>query len=70
MVDLLSNRVMGRTGELTSELPTASENAIESNEQQDGQKSAGEATPPVDVPVSVVPVRAEVRTTEVIGIPQ
>ena len=32
--------MLGRTGELVSESPTASEDAVKNNEQQDGQKSA------------------------------
>jgi hypothetical protein len=71
MVDLLSKRMPGKMGELASELPTASEDAVESDEQQDDQQStAGEAMPSVAVPVSVVPVRAEVRATETIRIPE
>ena len=52
-------------------LPTASEDAVENNEQHDGQKSsAGEAMSSIAVPVSVVPVRAEVRTMEAIRVPE
>jgi hypothetical protein len=70
MVDLLSKIVPGWTGELASELPAASEDAVESDEQQDDQQAAGEAMPSVAVPVAVVPVRAEVRATEAIRIPE
>jgi hypothetical protein len=71
MVNLLSKRTTKRTGELASELPTPSEDAVENNEQRDGQKSnAGEAMPSVAVPVSVVPVRAEVRAMEAIWVPE
>jgi hypothetical protein len=73
MVNLLSKRTTKRTGELASELPlpTASEDAVESNKQCDGQKSAaGNAMSSVAVPVSVVPVRAEVRAMEAIGVPE
>ena len=70
-MNLLSKRVPKRTGELASELPTASEDAVKKNEQCDGEKSAaGEAMPSVAAPVSVVPVRAEVRAMEAIRIPQ
>jgi hypothetical protein len=68
MVNLLSERMPGKMGELALELPTASEDAVESDEQQDDQQSAGEAMPSVAVPVSVVPVRAEVRAMEAIRI--
>jgi hypothetical protein len=70
MVDLLSDEVTGRTGELASELPASSKDAIESNEQQDGQKSAGEATSSVAVPVSAVPVGAEVRAMQTVRVPE
>jgi hypothetical protein len=71
MVNLLSKMTTKRTGELASELPTASEDAVENNEQQDGQKSAaGKAMSSVAVPVPVVSVRAEVRTMETIRVPE
>jgi hypothetical protein len=71
MVYLLSKRVPKRTGELALELPTASEDAIENKEQRDGKKSAaGNAMSSVAVTVSVVPVRAEVRTMETIRVPE
>jgi hypothetical protein len=71
MVDLLSRKMLSRTGELASELPTTSEDAVESNKQRDGQKStAGEAMSSVAVAVSVVPVRAEVRAMEAIRVPE
>jgi hypothetical protein len=71
MVNLLSKRTTKRTGELASELPTPSEDAVENNEQRDGQKSnAGEAMPSVAVPVSVVAVRTEVRAMETIRVPE
>jgi len=64
MVNLLSRKMLGRTGELVSESPTASEDAVKNNEQQDGQKSAaGEA-------MSSVAVRAEVRAVEAIRVPE
>ena len=70
-MNLLSKWVPKRTAELASELPTASEDAVKNNEQRDGQKTAaGEAMPSVAVPVSVVPVRTEVRAMEVIGVPE
>ena len=70
-MNLLSKRTTKRTGELASELPTASEDAVESNKQCDGQKSAaGKAMPSVAVPVSVVPVRAEIRAMEAIRVPE
>ena len=53
------------------QLPTASEDAIENYEQQNGQKSAaGEAMPSVAAPVSVVPIRAEVRTMKAVRVPE
>jgi hypothetical protein len=56
---------------LASELPTASEDAVKNNEQQDGQKSAaGEAMSSVTVPISVVPVRTEVRAMEAVRVPE
>jgi hypothetical protein len=56
---------------LALELPTASEDAVESNKQRDDQKStAGEAMPSVAVPISVIPVRAVIRTTEAIWVPE
>jgi hypothetical protein len=71
MVNLLSKWVPKWTAELASELPTASEDAVESNKQCDGQKSAaGNAMSSVAVPVSVVPVRAEVRAMEAIRVPE
>ena len=70
-MNLLSKRTTKRTGELALELPTASEDAVENNEQQNGQKSsAGEAVSSIAVPVSVVPVRAKVRTMEAIRVPE
>src|SRR5713226_9211464 len=64
IVNLLSRKMLGRTGELVSESPTASEDAVKNNEQQDGQKSAaGEA-------MSSVAVRAEVRAVEAIRVPE
>jgi hypothetical protein len=69
-VNLLSEMVPGWTGELTSELPAASEDAVESDEQQNDQKSAGETMPSVAAPVSVAPVRTEVWTMEAVGIPE
>src|SRR5258708_6867379 len=69
IVKLLSKRV--GDGGVGSSLPAASEDAVENNEQRDGQKSAaGEAMPPVATPVSVVPVGAEVRTMEAIRVPE
>jgi hypothetical protein len=71
MIDLLSRKMLGRTGELASELPTASEDAVESDKQCDGKKSsAREAMSSVAAPVSVVPVRAEVRAMETVGVPE
>jgi hypothetical protein len=68
MVNLLSKVTTKRTGELASELPAASEDAVENNEQRDGRKTAaGEAMPSVAVPVSV---RAEVRAMETIRVPE
>ena len=70
-MNLLSKRVLERTGELASELPTASEDAVESNKQRDGQKStATEAMPSIAAPISVVPVRAEVRAMEAVRVPK
>jgi hypothetical protein len=70
MVNLLSKRVRKRKGELASELPTASEDAVKKNEQRDGQKSAArEVIPPVTAAVSVVPVRSEIRALKAIRIP-
>jgi hypothetical protein len=70
MVNLLSKRVQKRKGELVSELPTASEDAVKKNEQRDGQKStAREAIPSVTAAVSVVPVRSEIRAMKAIRIP-
>jgi hypothetical protein len=49
----------------------ASEDAVKNNEQQDGQKSAaGEAMSSVTVPISVVPVRTEVRAMEAVRVPE
>jgi len=71
MVNLLSKRMFGRTVELVWELPTASEDTVESNKQRDGQKSAArKAMPSVAAPISVVPVRAEVRALEAVRIPE
>jgi hypothetical protein len=71
MVNLLSKRVPKRTGELASESPTASEDAVKKNEQSDGQKTAaGEAMPSVAAAVSVVPVGPEVRAMETVGVPE
>jgi hypothetical protein len=71
MVNLLSRKMLGGTGELASELPTASEDAVKKNEQCNGEKStAGEAMPSVAASVSVVPVRAEVRSMEAIRVPE
>jgi hypothetical protein len=71
MVNLLSKRMPGKMGELASELPTASEDAVESDEQQDDQQSAaGEAMPSVAMPIAVVSVRAEVRAAEAIRVPE
>ena len=70
-MNLLSKRVPKQTGELASELPTASEDAAKKNEQCDGEKSAaGEAMPPVPATISVVPVRAEVRAMETVRVPE
>src|ERR1700738_4688901 len=69
MIDLLSKRVID--GERALELPAASEDAVKNDEQRCGEKpTAGEAMPSVAAPVSVVPVRAEVRAMEAIRIPQ
>jgi hypothetical protein len=71
MVNLLSRKMLSRTGELESELPTVSEDAVKKNEQCDGEKSAaGEAMPSVAAAVSVVPVRAEVRAMEAVRVPE
>jgi hypothetical protein len=71
MVNLLSRKMLGRTGELASELPTASEDALENNEQCDGQKSAArEAMPSVAAPVSVVSIGAKVRAMKAVGVPE
>jgi hypothetical protein len=71
MIDLLSKRVARWTGGVGSWLPTTSKNAVESNKQRDGKKSAaGEAMSSVAMPVSVVPVGAEVRAIEAIGVPE
>jgi hypothetical protein len=70
MVNLLSKRVQKRKGELVSQLPTASEDAAQKNEQRNGQKSAArEAIPPVAAAVSVVSVRSEIRAMKAIRIP-
>ena len=56
---------------MASESPTASEDAVEKNQQGYGEKSAaGEAMPPVAASISVVPVRAEVRTMEAVRVPE
>jgi hypothetical protein len=69
MVNLLSKRVAD--GELVSALPAASEDTVKKNEQCDGEKSAaGEAMPSVAAPISVVPVRAEVRAMEAVRVPE
>jgi hypothetical protein len=69
MVNLLSKSVPD--GELVLALPTASEDAAKKNEQCDGEKSAaGEAMPSVAAPVSVVPIRAEVRTMKAVRVPE
>jgi hypothetical protein len=71
MVDLLSGKILGRTGELASGLPTASEDAVESDKKCDAKKSAaGKTTPSVAVSVSVVPIRAEVRAIEAVRVPE
>jgi hypothetical protein len=71
MVNLLSKRVAKWMDELASELPAASEDTVKSDEQSDGQKSAaGEAMPSVAAPVSVVPIRAEVRTMKAVRVPE
>lgn len=66
-MNLLSERVIVPA----AQLPPASEDAVKSEEQRDGQKYAGgKAMPPVAAPVSVESVRAEVRAMEAIGIPE
>src|SRR5216683_8097599 len=71
IVNLLSRKMLGRTGELVSESPTASEDAVKNNEQQDGQKSAaGEAMSSVAVPVSVVPIKTKIKTVKTIRVPK
>ena len=56
---------------LASESPAASEDAVKKNEQCDGEESsAGEAMPSVAAPVSVVPIRAEVRTMKAVRVPE
>jgi hypothetical protein len=51
-------------------LPTTPDKPVESDEQQDEQKSAGEAMPSIAASVSVVPVRSEVGTMNAVGIPE
>ena len=49
--------------ESASGLPAASEDTVKSDEQRDGQESAArEAMPSVAPAVSVVPIRADVRS--------
>jgi hypothetical protein len=70
MVNLLSRMMPKRAGELATESPTASEDAVKKNEQRDGQKStAREATASVTTAVSVVSVRSEIRAMKAIRIP-
>jgi hypothetical protein len=52
-------------------LPATAEDAVESDEREDGEKSdAGEEMPPIAAPVAVVAVRAEIGTMETVGIPE
>jgi hypothetical protein len=70
MVNLLSKRLQKRKDELVLQLPTASEDAAQKNEQCNGQKSAArEATPSITAAVSVVSVRSEIRALKAIRIP-
>jgi hypothetical protein len=58
-------------GESSSKLPAASEDAVKSDEQRDGQQSAArEAMASVVPSVSVVPVRAKVRAMQAVRIPE
>jgi hypothetical protein len=57
--------------ESASELPAASEDAVKSDEQRDGQQSAArEAMPPVAASVSVIVVRAKIGALEAVRVPE
>src|SRR5580704_7928414 len=70
MVNLLSERNAGGWSELACDLPTTTDDAVESDEHQDGQKAAGKTVPPVATSVAVVSVGAEVGATDTVGIPE
>jgi hypothetical protein len=57
-------------GVVTFASPTTPDDAVESDEQQDGQEPAGEAVPSVAASIAVVSVRAEVRTAETVWVPE
>jgi hypothetical protein len=69
MVGLLSKRVLGGwTGPVA--LPTASEEAFESDEHQNGEETtAGKESAPIAAAVAVVSVRTKVWATKTVGIP-
>ena len=51
-------------------LPTASEEAFESDEHQNSEEAAtGEETAPIAAAVAVVSVRTKVRATKMVGVP-
>jgi hypothetical protein len=59
-----------RTSVVTFASPTTPDDAVESDEQQDGQKPAGEVVPSVATSIAVVPVWAEVGTSETVWVPE
>jgi hypothetical protein len=69
MMVLLSKRALGEwTGSWV--LPTASEETFESDEHQNGKETAtGKESAPIAAAVAVVSVRAKVRATKTVGIP-
>jgi hypothetical protein len=68
MMVLLSKTYRGWTGWWV--LPTTSEEAFESDEQQNGEETAaGKESTPIAATVAVVSVRTKVRATKTVGIP-
>ena len=56
---------------LSCGLPTAPEDAFESDEHEDGEKpAAGEVVTSIAGAVSVVAIRAEVRTADAVWVPE
>jgi hypothetical protein len=69
MAVLLSKRVLrGMDGVVA--LPTASEEAFECDEHQNGEEAAtGKESAPIAAAVAVVSVRTEVRAAKMVGVP-